>query len=254
MTSKAAKNLSPESSSEESGNGGDAAKAAPLSGDTSQPASSPASVENMMPAGIATCWSCRGPVMIGDLFCGTCAAIQPPRPVDPFARLGLEPGFEVLPDELERCYFDLQRRLHPDRFAIKSTRERDISVALTADINVAYEILKDPVKRAIALLEMSGVTIHDEGCNTISDPVLLMEAMEQREALAEAETSDQVKNIAAVAAREKTDCLAELADAFDKNDLSTAECHTTRLKYLVKFEDELRVARVRFPQTTLKPS
>jgi molecular chaperone HscB len=250
MTDKAAKNLSPESSNEESGNGGDAVEAAPLSSASSQPASSPAPVENMMPAGVATCWSCRGPVMIEDLFCSTCEATQPPRSVDPFARLGLEPGFEVPSDELDRCYFDLQRRLHPDRFATKSTREQAISVALTADINAAYEILQDPVKRASALLEMSGVTIHDEDCNTINDPVLLMEAMEQREALAEAETSDQVKNITAVAAREKTGCLAELANAFSKNNLSTADRLTTRLKYLVKFEGELRVARVRFPQTT----
>jgi molecular chaperone HscB len=252
MTDKAAKNISLESSSEESGNGSDAAEAAPLSGASSQPASSPASVESMTPAGVTACWSCRGPVMMGDLFCSTCEAIQPPRPVDPFARLGLEPGFEVLSDELDRCYFDLQRRLHPDRFATKSNREQAISVAFTADINVAYEILQDPVKRAIALLEMSGVAIHDESSNTLNDPVLLMEAMEQREALAEAKTSDQVKNIAAVAAREKTDCLADLADAFGKNDLSTADRLTTKLKYLVKFEGELRVARVRFPQTTLR--
>jgi len=250
MTDKVAKNLSPESSNEESGNGGDAAETVPLSCDFSQPASSPASVENMTSAEISVCWSCRGPVMMGDLFCGTCEVIQPPCPVDPFTRLGLEPGFEVPQDELDRCYFDLQRCLHPDRFATKSTRERAISVAFTADINVAYEILKDPVKRAIALLEIRGVTIHAEDCNTISDPVLLMEVMEQREALAEAETSDQVKNIAAVAARENTDCLEGLADAFGKNDLSTADRLTTRLKYLAKFKDELRIACVRFPQTT----
>lgn len=188
--------------------------------------------------------------MAGNLFCGTCEAIQPPRPVDPFTRLALEPGFEVAPEHLDRCYFDLQRRLHPDRFATKTSRERAISVALTADINLAYETLQDPVKRAIALLEMQGVTIHAEGCNTMSDPVLLMEAMEQREALAEAETSDQVETIAAVATREKTDCLTELAEAFNTNDLSAADRLTTRLKYLMKFEDELRAARIRFAQTT----
>ena len=245
MMDKTAKSLSPESSGQEPDNNG-VAEAAPLS----DAASSPAAVETITPAGVAACWSCRGPVTAGDLFCDTCEAIQPPRPVDPFTRLDLEPGFEVAPDHLDRCYFDLQRRLHPDRFATKTSRERAISVALTADINVAYETLQDPVKRATALLEMQGVTIHAEGCNTMSDPVLLMEAMEQREALAEAETSDQVETIAAVATREKTDCLTELAGAFNTNDLSAADRLTTRLKYLMKFEDELRAARLRLSQTS----
>jgi molecular chaperone HscB len=242
MMDKTAKNLSPESPAEASNEG------------PGHNGEAPGSVETMTPAGVTACWSCRGPVVARDLFCDTCEAIQPPRPVDPFTRLTLEPGFEVTPEDLDRRYFDLQRRLHPDRFATKTSRERAISVALTADINVAYEILQDPVKRAIALLEMCGVTIHAEGCNTMSDPVLLMEAMEQREALAEAESSDQVEAIAAVALREKTDCLAELADAFGGNDLSAADRLTTRLKYLMKFEDELRAARIRFPKSSDPPA
>lgn len=244
MMDKAVKNLP----NEEPGGGDDGgtADAAPLSGATP---SQPGFVETMTPAGVSTCWSCHGPVMTGDLFCATCEAVQPPRPVDPFTRLAMEPGFEMPPDELDRCYFDLQRRLHPDRFATKTSRERAISIALTADINAAYGTLQDPVKRAIALLEMRGVTIHADGCNTMSDPVLLMEAMEQREALAEVESLDEVEAIATVAAREKTDCLAELADAFGKNDLTTADRLTTRLKYLMKFGDDLRVARVRYSQT-----
>lgn len=241
MMDKAIKNLPTEESGEVHGNNR-AADAVPPSRAPS------ASVEPVTPAGVAACWSCHGPVMAGDLFCATCEAVQPPRPVDPFTRLALEPRFEMPVDELDRRYFDLQRCLHPDRFATKTSRERAISLALTADINAAYETLQDPVKRAISLLEMQGVTIHADGCNTMSDPVLLMEAMEQREALAEAETSIQVESIAAVAECEKADCLEELAGAFGTNDLSAADRLTTRLKYLMKFEDELRAARVRFSQ------
>ncbi len=240
MMDKAAKKLPSETSN---GNG---ATNAMLPSDTVP--SQPGAVEPMMPAGVNACWSCRGPVMAGDLFCSTCEAVQPPRPLDHFARLDLEPGFEIPSEELDRHYFDLQRKLHPDRFATKTSRERAISIALAADINTAYETLQDPVKRAITLLEMQGMTIHADGCNTMSDPVLLMEAMEQREALAEAKSLDAVEGIATVAGGEKANCLAELADAFGKNDLSTADRLTTRLKYLIKFEDELRTARARHSQ------
>ena len=55
--------------------------------------------------GIVACWSCRGPVTALALFCHTCGAVQPPRQVDHFARLGLARGFEVDLAELDRRYF-----------------------------------------------------------------------------------------------------------------------------------------------------
>src|SRR5579859_641726 len=91
------------------------------------------------------CWSCKGPVDLAALFCPTCRAVQPPRALDHFARLGLPMAFEIDVAELDRRYFAAQRQLHPDRFATRTARERAISQSQAVELNAAYETLKDPL-------------------------------------------------------------------------------------------------------------
>ncbi len=194
-------------------------------------------------ADVLPCWSCKGPVAAMALFCETCEAVQPPRPVDAFARFGLEPSFDIEIASLEPLYFNLQRRLHPDRFVSKGPKERALSQSQAASLNKDFETLKDPVSRATALLEKGGHFIHPEGCNTVSDPVLLMEVMETREALGEAETPEEIARIESRAHRDMETCLEELSGAFAANDLDVADRLNTRLKYLVKLEDEVRARK-----------
>ena len=56
---------------------------------------------------VLPCWSCKGPVATGALFCGVCEAVQPPGQADPFSRLGFEALFDVDTAELDRRYFNL---------------------------------------------------------------------------------------------------------------------------------------------------
>src|SRR5439155_24668566 len=51
----------------------------------------------------------------------------------------------------------------------------------------AWRIVRDPIKRAEALLRRNGVEVR-EGDEPKADPMFLMEMMEQREALSEAKT------------------------------------------------------------------
>lgn len=62
------------------------------------------------------------------------------------------------------------------------------------EVNEAFRILKDPVRRAEALLARRGVQ-SGEGKEPPASPALLMEVMERREALAEVR---QTKNEAAL--------------------------------------------------------
>jgi molecular chaperone HscB len=194
------------------------------------------------PAAVA-CWSCGGPTPAGSLFCVTCQAVQPPGAVDHFRRLGLERSFAVDRAGLERRYFDLQRRLHPDRFATRTAREKALSQAQAVGLNEAYETLADPLKRAAYLLHLAGVDVLSEGCNQIADPVILMEAMEMREALADARSDAQLELFAANVAADIEECVGDLAIAFGKNDLDEAAKLTTRLRYLRKLIDDSRARR-----------
>lgn len=191
------------------------------------------------------CWSCKGPVAERALFCSTCGAVQAPGTSDHFSRLGLPRCYKLDQTDLERQYFGFQRRLHPDRFASRSARERALSQSQAVALNEAYEILKDPLKRSAYLLRLKGVAVDVDGAATVSDPVLLTEAMEMREALDEAGTLVEAETLLARAEAEVAACQADLAESFAREDDFAASRLTTRLKYLVRFADEARQHRSR---------
>jgi molecular chaperone HscB len=191
------------------------------------------------------CWSCRGPVEGAALFCTTCRAVQPPAPMTHFARLGLPEDFGIDAAELDRRYFAAQRQLHPDRFATKTPRERAISQSQAVSLNEAYETLMEPVSRAAYLLKLKGVDANPDGCHTVKDPALLMEQMEFREALQDADTQEAVNTFGAEAAAQMKASIAAVAESFRCGDLERAGHDTTRLKYLVKLVDEARAKAAR---------
>ncbi len=191
------------------------------------------------------CWSCKGPVVQRALFCTTCTAVQGPGCVDHFTRLGQPRGFEIDTVALERAYFDLQRRLHPDRFATRTPKERALSQQQAVALNEAYETLNDPLKRAAYLLTLAGRPVDIHGTASVADPMLLMEMMELREQLAMAETPEQVGKVAAKADEEVLHCQCEMSKAFAHDDLDKAGHLTTRMKYLTKLAEEARARKAR---------
>jgi molecular chaperone HscB len=115
--------------------------------------------------------------------------------VNPFATLGVEPVFGLDLSLLEQRHRDLSRALHPDRHAGSGAAERRMALGRAIEVNEAFRILKDPVRRAEALLAQRGVHAF-EGKEPPASPELLMEIMERREALAEVR---QTKNQATLA-------------------------------------------------------
>jgi len=99
-----------------------------------------------------------------------------------FQVFGLTPQYDLDMNQLMNAYRELQKQVHPDRFATASDREKRFSMQWTSYLNEGLETLKSPVRRAIYLLKLKGIEIdlHD---NRVVDPVFLMEQMELREAL-----------------------------------------------------------------------
>ncbi|MGH6892168.1 MAG: Fe-S protein assembly co-chaperone HscB [Dongiaceae bacterium] len=201
-------------------------------------------------AGLAPCWSCKGPVAVQALFCHTCGAIQPPGQIDRFRRLGIEPDFDLDLDVIEKRYLGFQRAIHPDRFATKPPRERALAEAQAVALNEAYETLKDPLRRAAYLLSLKGIDASVSKDETVRDPELLMQAMEAREALLEADSADAVEKLAAKAGADAIAILSNLSKAFESDDLRAANRLTTKLKYLRKYLEETRTRRVALEQST----
>lgn len=101
-----------------------------------------------------------------------------------FELFDLPVSYDINLTSLSERYRDLQRAVHPDRFASASDRERRLSVQKAAQINEAYQVLKSPLSRLRYMLELLGVAFDDDRDTTL-DPMFLMEQMELREALSE---------------------------------------------------------------------
>lgn len=100
-----------------------------------------------------------------------------------FELFGMPVGFIVDSDSLAERYREIQRVIHPDRFANASEQERRLSMQGASRINEAFETLKDPIARGSYLLTLHGIEM-DAQKETTQDVVFLMEQMELREELA----------------------------------------------------------------------
>ena len=96
-------------------------------------------------------------------FCRECHGVLPPAAaaadVTHFSRLGLPPDFRVSPRELEARLRAAQWLLHPDKFAQASEEELRRSEGQATLVNESVAVLRDPVKRALYMLELEGVEL-----------------------------------------------------------------------------------------------
>ena len=108
----------------------------------------------------SSCWSC------GDMraahFCQACGKVQPPAPVDYFAFFGMPRKLNVDGARLEREFYELSRKLHPDLNARADKREQEWSLEQSSLLNDAYRTLKDPIKRTQYLLGLEGVELEEQ--------------------------------------------------------------------------------------------
>ena len=63
---------------------------------------------------------------------------------------------------LEKQFYTLSRKLHPDRFASKSQAEQEAALAQSSLLNDAYRTLKDPILRTQYLLTLEGVELEEQ--------------------------------------------------------------------------------------------
>jgi molecular chaperone HscB len=113
-------------------------------------------------AGEATssCWSCG--TMRAVHFCSSCGKVQPPVPVDYFTFFGFPRKLNLDTADLEKEFYALSRRLHPDVFGQADERERSWSLEQSSMLNDAYRTLKDPIKRTEYLLRLEGIELEEQ--------------------------------------------------------------------------------------------
>jgi molecular chaperone HscB len=95
-------------------------------------------------------------------FCSACGKVQPPVPVDYFSFFGLPRKLNIDVALLEREFYDLSRKLHPDLYARANKQEQEWSLEQSSLLNDAYRTLKGPIKRTEYLLRLEGVELEEQ--------------------------------------------------------------------------------------------
>src|ERR1700722_16669355 len=161
--------------------------------------------------------------------------------MDPFATLGVEARFDLDLRALEKTHRELSRALHPDRYVSAGASERREALGKAVEVNEAWRVLRDPIRRAQALLVLRGVTV-TEGQEPQADPEFLMEMLEQREALDVAKQAKDLPRIHAMAnsIEERAHTVeAELSAGFAQGHATELVAKVGELRFFRRFLDEV---------------
>lgn len=160
---------------------------------------------------------------------------------DFFAVLGMPVSCEIDRTALDAQYRKLQAQWHPDRFVTADDIARKQALQQTSLINDAYQVLKQPLRRAEHLLELMDTDPDSHPARRL-EPAFLMQQLELREEL-ERVSEQQDRSAFAVLRRDTTEALKlqwqEFAQQVGHQDWCNARLGVQKLQFLHKLQEEL---------------
>jgi molecular chaperone HscB len=170
--------------------------------------------------------------------------------MDPFGTLGLPQAFDVDLASAEKAHRELSRALHPDRYVSASASERRQALARAVEVNEAWRVVRDPIRRAEALLALRGAPVGEGSESAKQDPAFLMEMLELREELGEARAARNVAAVRRMAEAFDTrfrEAEAALAAGFARGEAGSLRETVARLKFYRRFLDEVSAIEDELP-------
>lgn len=161
-----------------------------------------------------------------------------------FDLFGLPRRFRFDPAALDLAYRELQREVHPDRFAASPDAERRLALQSSARVNEAYRALKDPVARAHYLLSLDGAAAPGEREGALSAEFLERQ-LDRREAVSDALAARDASALAGLRAEVLADAareeqrIAELLDRGGDAERRSARDVLRELTFLVKLAADI---------------
>ncbi len=156
--------------------------------------------------------------------------------MDPFAVLGLPPAVELDPRRLEERYLALARDCHPDHHRAADADQQLAILARAAELNDAYRMLKDPWRRAEALLDLRAPGVL--AARKQLAPDFLMAALELAETVAGAD-AEAAKTLRPRLAELVRADLAAVVDAIARGDHDAAAVRIHQSRYHRKALEDL---------------
>ncbi|QDS68219.1 hypothetical protein FKW77_010581 [Venturia effusa] len=148
--------------------------------------------------------------------------------------------FSVDTRALRNEFLKLQAQAHPDLHPAERKKQAE---ALSSRINEAYKTLQSPLLRAQYLLSLRGETAHEDDAAKLGDASedqdLLMEVLELREAIEEAQVQEEVDAIKRENEERVRESVRVLEEAFKADDIDTARREAVKLRYWINVEETL---------------
>ncbi|XP_022115068.1 iron-sulfur cluster co-chaperone protein HscB [Pieris rapae] len=185
------------------------------------------------------CWSCgKDTTLVSNLFCSNCKSLQKPDNVDNYFKLmGIDESYDLDEEDLSKKYKQLQRYLHPDKYANRNNMEQEISAKYSSLVNEAYKTLLEPLPRGIYMLKLKGKQI-DENLET--DPAFLMEIMEKNEEVENAETEAEIMKLNKEIKSIIQDLQKKLSTAFFDGDMKKVMKLLGQMKYYSSIYNQIQ--------------
>ena len=152
---------------------------------------------------------------------------------DPFETLGMKPAMVMSGQQLETNYLRLSRELHPD---LNPGGDQAVILARSAKLNDAYRVLRDPWRRARALIDM-----RDPQLFTMTKklaPAFLMAAMELAEEI-DAVSEQRATELRAICRSSINEYLEEITGLLEADDFANAAVKLHESRYYRKALEEL---------------
>ena len=158
---------------------------------------------------------------------------------DDFELFGLPVQFAQDRAAIDARWKELQGEAHPDKFAAQGLSAQRVAMQWSVRINEAYQRLKQPLSRASYICELHGAPIQAEN-NTAMPTAFLMQQMQWREALDEAETLQNMDEIAVTVSKSGREMLSKIEHALDieKNFIGAAQL-VRSLMFIERFASEV---------------
>lgn len=158
---------------------------------------------------------------------------------DDFELFGLPQRFEQDAAALDARWRTLLAESHPDRFISAGAQAQRLAMQWSVRINEAHRRLKDPLLRAAYLCELNGAPIHAED-NTAMPGAFLMQQMEWRESLDDAQTLSEVEALASAVSAHRERTLRELRVLLDEqHNHAVAAQHVRALMFVERFASDV---------------
>jgi len=159
-----------------------------------------------------------------------------------FELFGLTQQFAQDRTALDARWKQLQREAHPDKFAAQGDAAQRVAMQWSVRINEAYQRLRDPLKRAAYLCELAATPVNAHS-NTAMPAAFLMQQMQWREELEEAQSDEALQVLRDNVDAAQRELLRECATRIDgQHDFPAAVQSVRALMFIEKFGHDLDVA------------